>query len=129
MIGGQRPGAGRKKGSLNKRTLAKRRMVETAVQTAKKTGKLPHEILLAICQGHAKEVLGRDVTVKERIECLKAAAPYYAPRQYAVAAKVTMEDNPYEELLRHAEGRSRGLPNGDRTGLEKPSMPNAKTKH
>lgn len=90
--GGRRPGAGRPKGSINKRSMAARAAVQ-------KTGMLPHEALLAIAQGSAKKVLGHDVTDAERIECFKAAAPYFAPRLAAMMMKVTDKTNPWEEIF------------------------------
>ena len=110
MRGGPRPGSGRKNGSLNKRTLAQRRAAEASIEAGKKTGMLPHEMLLAIAQGRAQEVLGCEVTAEERIDCAKAAAPFYAPRLLAMAVKQTTTDNPFEEMLRLVDGGSRGLP-------------------
>src|SRR5258708_657391 len=102
--GGRREGAGRKIGSRNPRggrpMGSINRMSREMREAARRTGLLPHEILLAICQGRAKEVLGRHATVEERIDAAKAAAPFYAPKLIAVAVKAIDNANPYEELLR-----------------------------
>ena len=109
MRGGPRPGSGRPKGSRNQRTLLQRRAAEAAAQAAAKTGLLPHEILLELARGN--NVLGgAPLTRAERRDAAKAAAPYYAPKLIAVAVKATNSENPYEELLRLADGKSRGLP-------------------
>jgi hypothetical protein len=104
--GGARPGAGRKAGSINKLSAA-------ATAAAAATGQLPHEFLLEVSRGNVKIRVGRTKrkpTFEERIDAAKAAAPYYAPRLAAVVAKVNTPGNPWEELLKFAEGKSRGLP-------------------
>ena len=60
--GGARPGAGRKKGAINRTT-------EEALERARETGELPLDYLLRVM---------RDVGADEakRIDCAKAAAPY-----------------------------------------------------
>lgn len=66
--------------------------------------KKPHEILLewaleegAIMpdviitkDGEVKEIL-RPLSIKERLECLKAAAPFYAPTLKAIEAKASID--------------------------------------
>ena len=80
--GGKRPGAGRKKGSINK-------VSRGARNKAAKEGLLPHEILLKIARG---ELLGdHRPSFAERMEAAKAAAPYYAPRLAAIEQKVEGE--------------------------------------
>jgi len=103
MRGGKRPGAGRKRGSVNKLSSA-------IAVAARRTGLLPHEAMLAISQGRAKEVLGHEVSAQMRVDCMKAAAQFYAPKLLAMAVKQTTVDNPFEELLRLVDGGSRGLP-------------------
>lgn len=85
--GGKRPGAGRKKGARNKRTLQ-------LIQQAQALGLLPHEFLAAVARGEpmlAQLVneetgapLGEPFTtypsLDQRIDAAKAAAPFYAPR-------------------------------------------------
>ena len=53
------------------------KMPEKLQAAARKTELLPHEILLAVAQGRAKEVLGCEVTDELRLCCLRAAAPYF----------------------------------------------------
>lgn len=92
-VGGKRAGAGRPKGKVS-------RFSQTLVEGAKATGLLPHEILLSVARGHPIEqkrwAITYDKNGKEktreliteviypapelRVECAKAAAPYYAPR-------------------------------------------------
>ena len=103
--GGPRVGAGRKRGGVNSLSLEARK-------AAAKTGELPHELLLALARGQ-KSVLGKSPTDEQRIDAMKAAAPYYAPRLMAMAAKVTDAGNPWEELFRLANGQTRGLPSQD----------------
>lgn len=69
--GGARPGAGRKKGQRNKRT------VET-IKRAAVGGLLPHEFLAAVAQG--REFDGHKPSFQERMKAAADAAPYYAPR-------------------------------------------------
>src|SRR5882762_5039841 len=117
MRGGPRPGSGRPKGSRNKRTLLQRRAAEASAQAAAKTGLLPHQILLELARGN--NVLGGPpLTRAERLDAAKAVAPYYAPKLIAVAVKANTADNPYEELLRFADGKSRGLPSENGTLLK-----------
>lgn len=92
-LGGARPGAGRKKGSLQKVTLeAKLRAAEA--------GMLPHEWLLAVSRGDpvtqrvkrieydAKGRVKKEEWIEvehyadfpTRLDCAKAAAPFYAPK-------------------------------------------------
>jgi hypothetical protein len=73
--GGKRTGAGRKPGAVNVRT-------QEAVARAEATGLLPHELLCAWAQG--REIGGVVLTsVRDRIDCAKAAAPFYAPQRSA----------------------------------------------
>lgn len=92
-VGGKRPGAGRKKGTLSKVTAATR-------AAAMQTGLLPHEWLLNVARGEPIEEkrwkikydkAGNEISrelISEmtypdkslRVDCAKAAAPYYAPR-------------------------------------------------
>ena len=77
--GGKRPGAGRKKG-------AKSVLSKAAIEVAKSTGDgvLPHEFLLNIMRNDELPILWR-------IDCAKAAAPYFAPRLSSIEAKVEAE--------------------------------------
>jgi hypothetical protein len=45
----------------------------------------------------------------------KDAAPYMHPRLSAIAAKVNQPGDPWAEILNLIDGRSRGLPNQQRT--------------
>lgn len=91
--GGARPGAGRRKGSVNSVTLESR-------AKAMETGLLPHEWLLSVMRGEPQKqkilfqtkdeagiVISEEWIEKEyypefdvRVDCGKAAAPYYAPK-------------------------------------------------
>jgi hypothetical protein len=115
--GGRRPGAGRPKGSPNKRTKEQR---EKMLEVARQTGLLPHEILLAVAQGRSNAVFGR-LTREARLDLVDAAAkaaPYYAPRLAAVVMKMTDKSNPWEEILSMIENKPRvGLPRSARARL------------
>lgn len=73
--GGYRPGAGRKKGGRNTLT-------QKMIEAASLTGLLPHQILLEISRTGLIEHHGQSVKVDldTRIDCIKAAANYYAPK-------------------------------------------------
>jgi hypothetical protein len=77
---------GRPKGAIN-------RMTQKAREAAAKSGMLPHEILLAIARGQSVPGV-KNPTRAEIIDAAKAAAPFYAPRLVAVAAKVNTPGNP-----------------------------------
>lgn len=88
--GGKREGAGRKKGSVNK-------LNKQIAEEAKKTGKLPHEILLEIARGEIKEgLIGYNklgypiygpIPLQMQLTAAIAAAPYYAPRLASIEQK------------------------------------------
>lgn len=90
-MGGQRIGAGRKLGSLNK--VSKRAREEAAA-----TGELPHEFLLRIARGESID--GHAPAFNERIDAAKAAAPYFAPRlaTTSIDANVRSENRSAAEL-------------------------------
>jgi hypothetical protein len=85
--GGRRPGAGRKKGARNKRTVA-------LIAQAQAQGILPHEFLASVARGEPVRCsLMDDVTglpigepllcfpsLDQRIDAARAAAPYFAAR-------------------------------------------------
>lgn len=102
--GGRRPGAGRPKGLANK-------LAREITQAAMATGLLPHQILLALGRGEPVQGFeGVQLAPEDRIECLKAAAPYFAPRLVAAAVKQMPQDyDPYAELVSSVKP-SRGLP-------------------
>lgn len=91
-----------------------------ATQRLAETGMLPHEILARL--GRGEQVpgfdLGKDekgkaksLGVETRIDCLKAAAGFYAPKLLGAVVKTNPnEANPWTELLSLVDGRSRGLP-------------------
>lgn len=69
---------GRQKGQPNKKN------AET-IERAKEAGLLPHEFLLAVCQG--QEIDGHIPTFEERMDAAGKAAPYYAPKLASVEQK------------------------------------------
>ena len=80
MARGSLPGerrGGRQKGTPNKRTIARQTLAAHA------GAMLPHEFLLAVCQG--KTVNGHKPTFAERMDAAVRAAPFYAPKKTAVA--------------------------------------------
>ena len=101
-VGGARPGAGRKKGTLAKVTAKAR-------EAAAETGLLPHEWLLKVSRGepieqkrwvtkydkNGKEV-SRELVTEEvyadfptRLDAAKAASPFYAPKLAVQTVSVT----------------------------------------
>ena len=80
--GGARPGAGRPKGSRNKRTEANRRR-------AAKDGDTPLEFLLKVMRDEGQEFTAR-------MEAAKSAAPYCHPK--LVASKIEINDESVKRL-------------------------------
>lgn len=68
--GGPRPGAGRKKGGVN-------RVTEEAVEQAKEGGELPLDFLL-------RKMRDPQLTEAVQIDCAKAAAPYLHAKLSAI---------------------------------------------
>ncbi len=68
--GGARPGAGRKKGSPNKKTAAKVAAIEAA-------GVTPLDFILQVMRDPAEEMA-------RRVDAAKSAAPYVHPRLSAI---------------------------------------------
>lgn len=116
--GGARPGAGRKKGSVNK-------LSTEATRIAASSGMLPHEILMRLGRGEVvsgfeapavegnkrkSRLIRSPLSLEQRLDCLKAAAAFYAPKLMAAAVKQMPADwNPYAELVQSVKP-SRGLP-------------------
>lgn len=119
--GGARPGAGRKKGSLQKVTLeAKLRAAEA--------GMLPHEWLLAVSRGDpvkqmvkkveydAKGRVKKEEWVEQevyadfpmRVDCAKAAAPFYAPK--LATQTVNLQGNATDRVAEALEQLAERLP-------------------
>jgi hypothetical protein len=81
--------AGRKKGSLNKRTVA---LAETS-QKAIQSGLTPLEFLLGILRDPAKDD-------RLRLDAAKAAAPYVHPKASDNSATVVADPNKSSQQLR-----------------------------
>lgn len=109
--GGARPGAGRKKGGQNKLTKAQLERAEKIAAEAAKNGLLPHQILFELGKGVKVPGFAKALGEGERVECLKAAAPFYAPKLLGAVVKFNPNDqNPWAQLMALVEGKSRGLP-------------------
>src|ERR1700722_1038676 len=80
MNGGKRPGAGRPKGSLNKRTIEMRAMAERTMKAALSDDLTPVDVMLAVMRGDTS--IGR-----EQFEAAIAVAPYVCPRLSAIAVQ------------------------------------------
>lgn len=96
--GGRRPGAGRKKGSINKRS-------QEVLAKAASEGITPLEYLLQVMRSSNDEA--------KRLDAAKAAAPYMHPRLNAI--EHSGGDKPLEimhSLMSALDGRSRGIPSG-----------------
>jgi len=85
-------------------------MTAKAREAAAATGDLPHELLLMVARGQPLPGERSKPTRAERIDAMKAAAPYYAPRLAAVVAKINQPGDPWVEILNLIDGKSRGLP-------------------
>lgn len=83
--GGARPGAGRKKGGVN-------RVTAEAIERAKESGEMPLDFLLRIMRDD-----GADEA--KRIDCAKAAAQYLHPKLNSVEL-LGDPDNPLEMITR-----------------------------
>lgn len=112
-LGGKRPGAGRKKGTLAKVTAKAR-------EAAQATGLLPHEWLLSVARGESFEQkrwkvkydkqgdeISRELVTEifypneaMRTDCAKAAAPYYAPRLAVQTIGTTPNSDKVAEVLK-----------------------------
>jgi hypothetical protein len=89
-LGGKRPGAGRPKGSRNRRTAE-------LVEAAQKSGILPLDFLLSVMRDKNAP---RDV----RIEAAKAAAPYLHARLNSVNVNAKV-DGPAPRVVMNFGGR------------------------
>src|SRR5262249_14959637 len=100
--GGHRPGAGRKPGSLTRRT---REIVEQAAGD----GITPLEYMLAVMRD-------ADEPPERRDEMAKAAAPYVHPKLAATEVQHgSTDENPLKLILEQIDGTTRGLPNDTAT--------------
>jgi hypothetical protein len=115
--GGKRPGAGRKPGRLNKRTVARQQLAASAAEE----GISPLEVMLWRMRHHVS-VANRELQKGEEAdrgivdgafkaanESAKDAAPYLHPRLSAVEHKGEQFDA-ITEILKLIDGTSRGLP-------------------
>lgn len=89
MKGGKRENAGRRKGSINKRS-------QVEIDAARATGELPHEFLLRVARGEPIEHAGSIIqpNFDYRFAAAQAAAPYFAPKLASVEQKI-------EETVNH----------------------------
>lgn len=91
--GGRRNGAGRKKGTTKAKINADRRR-------AALTGELPHQFLLRIMRGEV--INGEKPSIQLRVDCAKAAAPYYAPKLSAVQVVENLSDDDLDFIIESA---------------------------
>jgi hypothetical protein len=77
----------------------------------KKNGELPHEFLLRIVRGeeirHGKDKeTGQPIyvtpTIEQRIECAKAAAPYFAPKLSTIEVVKNLTDDNLDDIIKAA---------------------------
>lgn len=96
-------GMGREKGLKNKRTI----IIENIMKHAHE-GELPHEFLLRVARGqkiqHGEDAITGEPLFfmpsrEERIDCAKAAAPYFAPRLSATEVIRGIDDEALLELI------------------------------
>ena len=91
--GGKREGAGRKKGTTKAKLNDDRRR-------ATLTGDLPHQFLLRIMRGEC--INGHKPDLQLRVDCAKAAAPYYAPKLSAVQVVENLSDDDLDWIIKNA---------------------------
>lgn len=112
-------------------------MTRKAREEAQRTGLLPHEILLDIARGNPQIIqVPRDqpdgttlieeslvgVTMEERKDAAKAAAPYYAPRISAMEITKGLGDDDLDRLIAEFAAQA-GI--GGIVGGEDPEDPEA----
>lgn len=89
-------------------------MSAAARAAAAETGMLPHEILMRLGRGEKVQGfdLKKNLSVEQRIDCLKASAQFYAAKLLGAVVKTPRpgEGNPWTELMSLVQGKSRGLP-------------------
>ena len=91
--GGYRPGAGRPRGSKNRRTL----LLEEGARVAAEGGLTPLEHLLTVMRDESQPT-------QVRLDAAKAAAPYCHPRLTAKHTSTDDERTSHEDWLRKIEG-------------------------
>ena len=91
--GGVRAGSGRPEGTTKAKMNADRRR-------AALTGDLPHEFLLRIMRGEMINGIKPDLPT--RIDCAKAAAPYYAPKLAQVQVLESLSDEDLDFIIKNA---------------------------
>ena len=103
MKGGKRPGAGKPKGALNKRTKA--RLATIAKVTKLVTNAFPgdaHALMVAVYKDETNDLY-------MRLDAAKSAIPYEKPRLSSIE-HVGRDRGPIEMLLAEIDGTTRGLP-------------------
>lgn len=104
--GGRRAGAGRPRGSRNRRTIALSQATAEAQQAAR-TGETPLDFLLRVMRNTKN-------AMQIRIDAAKAAAPYIHPRLSSIELNQNPKGETHDEyVLRRA--RERGLVQPGRT--------------
>jgi len=96
---------GRPVGSMNK-------LAADSIEQARLKGLLPHELLLMVARGEPMHrlVVKRGLIIEEpeaydfqtRIDAMKAAAPYYAPKISTVEVIAGVSDEQLDELIARA---------------------------
>lgn len=92
-----KPGAGRPAGSTKAKMSEERRR-------ASLTGDLPHQFLLRIMRGEVIYVQGVGVKpdLAMRVDCAKAAAPYYAPKLAQVQVLESLSDEDLDFVIKNS---------------------------
>lgn len=107
--GGQRRGAGRKRGSKNpnagRKPGALNMLTRAVLKERDKTDELPHEILLRVSRG--ERIGGYRPTVKDVLRAAKVAAPYYHPRLRATVAPPVEASILMDEIANLLKNRDR----------------------
>lgn len=96
-------GRGRPEGSMN-------RLAREAREKAAATGLLPHEILLSMARGEPQKEFRVDadgnvseklvsLTIDQRMDSAKAAAPFYAPKINSVEVTTGISDADLDQLI------------------------------
>ena len=116
MHGGSRPGSGRPRGSQNKRTQARLKIVEHAAAE----GITPLEVMLQTMRALWAE--GSDDSRLAACKIAEDAAPYVHPRLSAVEQKTTFEGDTLAALMQAIDGRTTGIRTGNEAEAAGPAL-------
>ena len=114
--------------------ITSKQIIEGARKRAALSGDLPHEFLLGIMRGNCVWHDGVKIrpSLEMRIDCAKAAAPFYSPKLAQVSVTETMSDADLDFIIKSAAaeaGISLGLGGEIEAGSERTGAGQAHTTH